>query len=403
MHVDRLVPVRRPGRAGVHARPRGHRRTEQPRLHNIVEGLSIAAGIPKPRVYVVPGAALNAFATGRDPEHASIAVTEGLLDALNRVELEGVIGHELAHVVDRDILVGTVVATLAGAGDPAVGVLHAVVVVGRVPRAPRRRPRRRGGRASLFAVGFVLLILAPIFAQVIRFSVSRQREYLADAQGALLTRYPPGLASALRKIGAASGDPDALGEQRDGAPVAATSPRALEGERIGAAREAVQHPPADRGPDPPARGDVTSVGARQELVAEVFETAPGPASRLLHPRPERRGRLPQPVPPRPPGGLPPMARSHRRRAPVTRRGKTVAALATVTLVVGGAFAYFTMFPEQAPAFVRSTLRDGRARGGGAADPDVPAHRARRSGARPAAARARDQGGERARRRGPRRR
>ncbi|HZN42206.1 MAG TPA: M48 family metalloprotease, partial [Actinomycetota bacterium] len=88
---------------------------EQPRLHNIVEGLSIAAGIPKPRVYVIPERAPNAFATGRNPEHSSVAVTEGLLETMNRVELEGVIGHELAHVVDRDILVGTIVATLVGA------------------------------------------------------------------------------------------------------------------------------------------------------------------------------------------------------------------------------------------------------------------------------------------------
>lgn len=177
---------------------------EQPRLHNIVEGLSIAAGIPKPRVYLVPEAAPNAFATGRDPEHASIAVTEGLLQSLNRVELEGVVGHELAHVVDRDILVGTVVATLAG----AVILLSEFFMRSWWWGGFRgRRGGDRGGggaEAIIFAIGLVLLVLAPIFAQVIRFSVSRQREYLADAQGALLTRYPPGLASALRKIGAAS-------------------------------------------------------------------------------------------------------------------------------------------------------------------------------------------------------
>ena len=180
---------------------------EQPRLHNIVEGLSIAAGIPKPRVYLVPEAAPNAFATGRDPEHASIAVTEGLLQSMNRVELEGVVGHELAHVVDRDILVGTVVATLAGA----------VILLSEFFMRSwwwggfrgRRGGDRGGGGAEgiIFAIGLVLLVLAPIFAQIIRFSVSRQREYLADAQGALLTRYPPGLASALRKIGAASAIP----------------------------------------------------------------------------------------------------------------------------------------------------------------------------------------------------
>jgi heat shock protein HtpX len=180
---------------------------EQPRLHNIVEGLSIAAGIPKPRVYVVPEVAPNAFATGRDPDHASIAVTDGLLKTMSRVELEGVVGHELAHVVDRDILVGTVVATLAG----AVILLSEFFTRSWWWGGFRgRRGGDRGGggaEAIIFAVGIVLLILAPIFAQIIRFSVSRQREYLADAQGALLTRYPPGLASALRKIGAASGIP----------------------------------------------------------------------------------------------------------------------------------------------------------------------------------------------------
>ena len=180
---------------------------EQARLHNIVEGLSIAAGIPKPRVYVIPEQAPNAFATGRNPEHSSVAVTEGLLSTMNRVELEGVIGHELSHVVDRDILVGTVVATLVGA----------VVLISEFFlrswwwggfRGRRGGDRSGGGiEAIIFAIGLVLLVLAPIIGQIIRLAVSRQREFLADAQGALLTRYPPGLASALRKIGAASGIP----------------------------------------------------------------------------------------------------------------------------------------------------------------------------------------------------
>ena len=180
---------------------------DQPRLHNIVEGLSIAAGIPKPKVYLVPEQAPNAFATGRNPEHSSVAVTEGLLATMNRVELEGVIGHELSHVVDRDILVGTVVATLVGA----------VVLISEFfmrswwwggVRGRRGGDRSGGGfEAIIFAIGLVLLVLAPIIGQIIRLAVSRQREFLADAQGALLTRYPPGLASALRKIGAASGIP----------------------------------------------------------------------------------------------------------------------------------------------------------------------------------------------------
>jgi heat shock protein HtpX len=180
---------------------------EQPRLHNIVEGLSIAAGIPKPKVYVIPEQAPNAFATGRNPDHSSVAVTEGLLSTMNRVELEGVIGHELSHVVDRDILVGTLVATLVGA----------VVLISEFfmrswwwggIRGRRGGDRSGGGiEAIIFAIGLALLVLAPIIGQIVRLAVSRQREFLADAQGALLTRYPPGLASALRKIGAASGIP----------------------------------------------------------------------------------------------------------------------------------------------------------------------------------------------------
>jgi len=176
---------------------------QEPRLHNVVDGLAIAAGVPKPRVYVVPETAPNAFATGRDPEHSSIAVTQGLLDIMNRVELEGVIGHELSHVVDRDILVGTVVATLVGA---------AVLMSEFFMRSwwwggfrGRRGNDSNGGGLELviFVLGFVLLAIAPIAGQIIKLAVSRNREYLADAQGALLTRYPPGLVAALKKIEAA--------------------------------------------------------------------------------------------------------------------------------------------------------------------------------------------------------
>lgn len=176
---------------------------EAPRLHNIVEGLSIAAGLPKPRVYVVPEAAPNAYATGRDPEHASIAVTQGLLESLNRVELEGVIGHELAHVQDRDMLVGTVVATVVGAGVLLAEFFMRSWWWGGM--RGRRGDDRGGGGAGLilFVIGFVLLALAPILGQVIRLAVSRNREYLADAQGVMLTRYPPGLIGALEKIAAA--------------------------------------------------------------------------------------------------------------------------------------------------------------------------------------------------------
>jgi heat shock protein HtpX len=177
---------------------------EEPRLHNIVEGLAIAAGIPKPKVYVVPEQAPNAFATGRDPEHSHVAVTRGLLDTMNRVELEGVIAHELSHVLDRDILLGTIVATLVGAVVLMSEFFMRTWWWGGL--GGRRGDDRGGGPATaiIFMLGFVLLILAPLFGQLIRLAVSRQREYLADAQGAMLTRYPPGLASALRKIGASS-------------------------------------------------------------------------------------------------------------------------------------------------------------------------------------------------------
>jgi heat shock protein HtpX len=175
---------------------------EEPRLHNVVEGLAIAAGIPKPRVYVVPEQAPNAFATGRNPEHSSVAVTQGLLDSMNRVELEGVIGHEMSHVLDRDILIGTVVATVVG----AAVLMSEFFMRSWFWSGGRMGGRRDGGGDAgvitfvLFAVGIVLLILAPIAGQLIKLSVSRNREYLADAEGVLLTRYPPGLISALEKI-----------------------------------------------------------------------------------------------------------------------------------------------------------------------------------------------------------
>jgi heat shock protein HtpX len=219
---------------------------QAPRLHNIVEGLAIAAGVPKPRVWIVPEAAPNAFATGRDPEHSHVAVTQGLLDTMNRVELEGVIGHEMAHVVDRDILVGTVVATLIGA---------AVLLSEFFMRSwwwggfrGRRGNDSGGGAASaaIFAIGFALLILAPVFGQLIRLAVSRNREYLADAQGAMLTRYPPGLISALKKLQAA---PTAMRSANNAtAHLWLNQPSRIEGEQMGTLEKLFStHPPlADR-------------------------------------------------------------------------------------------------------------------------------------------------------------
>jgi heat shock protein HtpX len=215
---------------------------EQPRLHNIVEGLSIAAGIPKPRVYIVPETAPNAFATGRDPEHAHVAVTQGLLDTMNRVELEGVVAHELSHVVDRDMLLGTVVATLVGAVVLVAEFMLRWFWWGGI--GGRRGSDRGGGPAAaiFFAVGIVLLILAPLFAQIIKFAVSRRREYLADAQGAMLTRYPPGLASALRKIAVA---PHAMRSANNAtAHLWLDQPSRIQGERMGFMEKVFStHPP----------------------------------------------------------------------------------------------------------------------------------------------------------------
>jgi heat shock protein HtpX len=216
--------------------------TDAPRLHNIVEGLAIAAGIPKPRVYLVPEVAPNAFATGRDPEHASIAVTQGLLETMNRVELEGVIGHELAHIVDRDMLVGTVVATVVGAGILLSEFFMRSWWWGGF--GGRRGDDRGGGGAALplFIVGFVLLATAPIFGQLIKLAVSRNREYLADAQGVLLTRYPPGLIGALRKL---ASSPTAMHSANNAtAHLWLNQPSRFEGERTGRLESLLStHPP----------------------------------------------------------------------------------------------------------------------------------------------------------------
>jgi heat shock protein HtpX len=218
---------------------------QEPRLHNVVEGLAIAAGIPKPRVYVVPERALNAFATGRDPEHSSIAVTQGLLEGMNRVELEGVIGHELSHVQDRDILVGTIVATLVGAAVLLSEFFMRAWFWGGI--GGRRGSDRGGGPVALvfLVAGLVMLILAPIVGQVIKLAVSRNREYLADAQGALLTRYPPGLASALRKIQAGAAIPMSSANNAT-AHLWLNQPSRLQGEGMGPLERLFQtHPPIE--------------------------------------------------------------------------------------------------------------------------------------------------------------
>ena len=164
-------------------------------LHRLVENLAITAGLPKPRVYIIPDMAPNAFATGRNKHHAAIAVTEGLLARLDRSELEGVIAHELAHIGNQDILLQSVVAVLVG----FIAILSDMFIRS-VWFGGSSRDDDNKGSNILMIVGLVFVILSPIIATLIQLAISRKREYLADATGALLTRYPEGLASALRKI-----------------------------------------------------------------------------------------------------------------------------------------------------------------------------------------------------------
>jgi len=168
------------------------------RLHNLVEGLCIAAGLPKPGVYIVDDPAPNAFATGRNPKHAAIAVTTGLLEKLNRVELEGVIAHELSHIRNYDILVSTLAVTLVG----AVALTTDIAI--RMMWWNGGRQRRSGDQGDsgnpLAILGFALLIFAPIIARAMQATISRKRETLADVSACQLTRYPPGLISALEKL-----------------------------------------------------------------------------------------------------------------------------------------------------------------------------------------------------------
>jgi heat shock protein HtpX len=170
-------------------------------LNRVVENLAITAGLPKPRVYIINDPAPNAFATGRDPEHAAVAVTTGLIDMMDRSELEGVIAHELSHIGNRDILVATVVVVLVG----LLAMISDFFVRSMIWGGGRKSDNDRGdGNGLLMVLGFIAIILAPIVATLIQLAVSRKREFLADASGALLTRYPEGLASALKKIDAYS-------------------------------------------------------------------------------------------------------------------------------------------------------------------------------------------------------
>ncbi|MBT6254477.1 M48 family metalloprotease [Candidatus Uhrbacteria bacterium] len=167
------------------------KKSDNPMLWNTVENLAITAGLPMPRVAIMNDPALNAFATGRNYDHAVVAVTTGLLDKLTQVELEGVIAHEMSHVKNYDILLMTVVVVLVG----TIALLADMMRFGFYGG----RGSKKGGNA-IAIIALVLVILSPIIGQLIKLAVSRQREYLADASGALLTRYPEGLASALEKI-----------------------------------------------------------------------------------------------------------------------------------------------------------------------------------------------------------
>jgi len=184
--------------AMAHAKPADPQ--QYARYHNLVEGLCIASGLPKPRLYIVDDPAPNAFSTGRNPKHAAIAVTTGLLDKMNRVELEGVLAHELSHIRNYDVLVMTLAVTMVG----IIALLSDFflrIMFWTGGRGGRDDNNSNNPLGIVFAIlGFVLLIFAPIIAALMQMAVSRKREYLADASGVQLTRYPPGLISALEKL-----------------------------------------------------------------------------------------------------------------------------------------------------------------------------------------------------------
>jgi heat shock protein HtpX len=183
--------------AMAHAKPADPQ--QYARYHNLVEGLCIASGLPKPRLYIVDDPAPNAFSTGRNPKHAAIAVTTGLLDKMNRVELEGVLAHELSHIRNYDVLVMTLAVTMVG----IIALLSDFFLRIMFWTGGRggRDDNNNNPLGIVFAIlGFVLLIFAPIIAALMQMAVSRKREYLADASGVQLTRYPPGLISALEKL-----------------------------------------------------------------------------------------------------------------------------------------------------------------------------------------------------------
>src|SRR5688500_8801982 len=178
------------------SRARPADKPEDLQINNLLEALALGAGMPKPRLYVIEDDAPNAFATGRNPEHAAIAVTRGLIDKMSRDELEGVMAHELAHVKNRDTLVMTLAVTLVG-----VIVLLADWFMRALWFGGGNRDERGGGLAAPLAIiGVVLMLVAPLIAQLLQFAISRQREFLADAEAVMITRFPDGLINALNKL-----------------------------------------------------------------------------------------------------------------------------------------------------------------------------------------------------------
>jgi len=175
---------------------------DNPELYRLLENLSITAGLPIPKLYIIEESQPNAFATGRDPKHGVIAVTRGLLDKLDRTEIEGVLAHELAHIGNRDILLSTVIVVLVGMIVTIADISMRIALLG-----GGGRDSNRSGNAFMIVIYLIALGIAFLFAQILRMAISRKREFLADSSGALLTRYPEGLARALEKI---SNDPNSI-------------------------------------------------------------------------------------------------------------------------------------------------------------------------------------------------
>lgn len=168
-------------------------KNDNPKIYRMVENLCITAGMPTPKVHIINSPALNAFATGRDPKHASIALTTGIIDAFENEELEGVIAHELAHIKNYDIRIMTIVVVLVGSISLIADMIFRARLFG-------VKSDNKNNNGVMLVIGLVLLLISPIVANLIKLAISRKREYLADASGAMLTRYPEGLARALEKI-----------------------------------------------------------------------------------------------------------------------------------------------------------------------------------------------------------